>query len=136
RKDGRAPSRHGRGVRWRSPARGSHAERPRSRAPAFPSWGAGPPSARREGTAPPPACQRPPREHPGRSTPPCASCLAGGHLADSILTRARPLLVARLVGAALSLAVPMVLARVLLPASYGTFKQAWLVSQTLALMLP
>jgi len=57
-------------------------------------------------------------------------------LADSILTRARPLLAARLAGAVLALAVPMVLARVLLPASYGTFKQAWLVSQTLALMLP
>ena len=57
-------------------------------------------------------------------------------MADSILARARPLLVARLAGAALMLAVPMVLARVLLPASYGTFKQAWLVSQTLALMLP
>ncbi len=55
---------------------------------------------------------------------------------DSILTRARPLLAARLAGAALALAVPMVLARVLLPASYGTFKQAWLVSQTLALILP
>lgn len=60
----------------------------------------------------------------------------GGDLADSILTRARPLLVARLAGAAFMLAVPMVLARVLLPASYGTFKQAWLVSQTLALVLP
>jgi O-antigen/teichoic acid export membrane protein len=57
-------------------------------------------------------------------------------LADSILTRARPLLAARLAGAALALVVPMVLARVLLPASYGTFKQAWLVSQTLALILP
>jgi O-antigen/teichoic acid export membrane protein len=57
-------------------------------------------------------------------------------LADSILTRARPLLVARLAAAVLALAVPMVLARVLLPAAYGTFKQAWLVSQTVALMLP
>lgn len=43
---------------------------------------------------------------------------------------------ARLTGAALTLAVPMVLARVLLPESYGTFKQGWLVSQTLALVLP
>jgi O-antigen/teichoic acid export membrane protein len=57
-------------------------------------------------------------------------------LADSILRRARPLLAARLAGAGVALAVPMVLARVLLPASYGTFKQAWLVSQTLALVLP
>jgi O-antigen/teichoic acid export membrane protein len=55
---------------------------------------------------------------------------------DSILTRARPLLAARLAGAVLALGVPMVLARVLVPASYGTFKQAWLVSQTVALMLP
>jgi O-antigen/teichoic acid export membrane protein len=60
----------------------------------------------------------------------------GGTVADSILTRARPLLAARLAGAALALTVPMVLARVLLPASYGTFKQAWLVSQTLILVLP
>jgi O-antigen/teichoic acid export membrane protein len=57
-------------------------------------------------------------------------------LADSILTRARPLLVARLAGALVTIAVPMVLARVLLPASYGSFKQAFLLSQTLALMLP
>jgi O-antigen/teichoic acid export membrane protein len=57
-------------------------------------------------------------------------------LADSILTRARPLLAARLAGALLALGVPMVLARVLLPAAYGTFKQAWLVSQTVALVLP
>ena len=43
---------------------------------------------------------------------------------------------ARLGGAVLSIAVPMVLARTLLPASYGTFKQAWLVSQTLGMVLP
>ncbi len=55
---------------------------------------------------------------------------------QSILTRARPLMLARLAGAALTFAVPMVLARVLVPASYGTFKQGWLISQTLALMLP
>jgi len=30
----------------------------------------------------------------------------------------------------------MVLARILLPASYGTFKQAWLLSNTLFLVLP
>ncbi|HEY6099593.1 MAG TPA: oligosaccharide flippase family protein, partial [Anaeromyxobacter sp.] len=57
-------------------------------------------------------------------------------LADSILTRARPLMLARLAGAALTFVVPVVLARVLVPAAYGTFKQAWLVSQTLALVLP
>ncbi|MGC4000185.1 MAG: oligosaccharide flippase family protein [Anaeromyxobacter sp.] len=57
-------------------------------------------------------------------------------MADSILGRARPLLVARLAGAALTFAVPMVLARALLPDAYGTFKQAWLLSQTLQLVLP
>lgn len=55
---------------------------------------------------------------------------------DSILARARPLMLARLAGAAITFAVPMVLARTLVPASYGTFKQAWLLSQTLALVLP
>lgn len=60
----------------------------------------------------------------------------GETLADSILTRARPLLAGRLAGAVIALAVPMVLARVFLPASYGTFKQGWLVGQTLALILP
>jgi O-antigen/teichoic acid export membrane protein len=62
--------------------------------------------------------------------------LGGTTLADSILTRARPLLAARLVSALLTVAVPMVLARALVPAEYGTFKQAWLVAQTLALLLP
>lgn len=57
-------------------------------------------------------------------------------MADSILARARPLLAARLAGAALTLAVPLVLARVLVPAAYGTFKQGWLVSFTLTLVLP
>jgi O-antigen/teichoic acid export membrane protein len=55
---------------------------------------------------------------------------------QSILSRARPLLVARLTGAIITVAVPMVLARVLVPASYGTFKQAWLVASTLFLVLP
>jgi O-antigen/teichoic acid export membrane protein len=55
---------------------------------------------------------------------------------SSILGRARPLLLARLAGAALTFAVPLVLARVLVPASYGTFKQGWLLSQTLQLVLP
>jgi O-antigen/teichoic acid export membrane protein len=45
-------------------------------------------------------------------------------------------MLARLAGAAITFAVPMVLARTLVPASYGTFKQAWLLSQTLALVLP
>ena len=57
-------------------------------------------------------------------------------MSDSILSRARPLLAARLAGAVLTLAVPMVLARVLVPESYGTFKQGWLLMNTLALVLP
>ncbi|HTO96784.1 MAG TPA: oligosaccharide flippase family protein [Myxococcales bacterium] len=54
----------------------------------------------------------------------------------SILRRAGPLMLARLGVAATTFAIPMVLARVLLPASYGTFKQAWLLSNTLYLVLP
>src|SRR5256885_4337748 len=54
----------------------------------------------------------------------------------SILRRAGPLMAARLGIAAVTFAIPMVLARVLLPASYGTFKQAWLLSNTLYLVLP
>jgi O-antigen/teichoic acid export membrane protein len=54
----------------------------------------------------------------------------------SILRRAGPLMLARLGVAAATFAIPMVLARVLLPASYGTFKQAWLLSNTLYLVLP
>src|SRR3954470_930294 len=54
----------------------------------------------------------------------------------SILRRAGPLMLARLGVAALTFAIPLVLARMLLPASYGTFKQAWLLSNTLYLVLP
>ena len=54
----------------------------------------------------------------------------------SILRRAGPLMLARLGVAVFTFAIPMVLARVLLPASYGTFKQAWLLSNTLFLVLP
>jgi glycosyltransferase involved in cell wall biosynthesis len=54
----------------------------------------------------------------------------------SILRRAGPLMLARLGVAAFSFAIPLVLARLLLPESYGTFKQAWLLSNTLVLVLP
>jgi len=54
----------------------------------------------------------------------------------SILRRAGPLLLARLGVAALTFAIPLVLARMLVPAGYGTFKQAWLLSNTLFLVLP
>jgi O-antigen/teichoic acid export membrane protein len=57
-------------------------------------------------------------------------------VAASLLVRARPLLLARLVSAALTVALPMVLARVLAPAEYGTYRAAILVSTTLALVLP
>ena len=57
-------------------------------------------------------------------------------MSESILKRARPLMVARAIGAALTLVVPAVLARFLVPAAYGTFKQAWLIAGTLAMVLP
>lgn len=55
---------------------------------------------------------------------------------SSILRRASPLMAARLGVAAITFVIPMVLARVLLPASYGTFKQAWLLASTLFTVLP
>jgi O-antigen/teichoic acid export membrane protein len=54
----------------------------------------------------------------------------------SILARARPLMLARLLVAVTTFVLPVILARVLLPASYGTFKQAWLVASTLRYVLP
>ena len=57
-------------------------------------------------------------------------------MSQSILRRARPLMLARLAGAALTFGAPLVLARVLVPASYGTFKQAWLIIGTLYMVLP
>lgn len=57
-------------------------------------------------------------------------------MSESILKRARPLMVARALSAALTLAVPAVLARFLVPAAYGTFKQAWLIAGTLAMVIP
>jgi len=54
----------------------------------------------------------------------------------SILRRAGPLMLARLAIVAVTFTTPLVLARVLLPASYGTFKLAWLWCTTLGLVLP
>src|SRR5262249_16027402 len=54
----------------------------------------------------------------------------------SILKRAGPLMLARVAVAVLTFAIPILLARILLPASYGTFKQGWLLSNTLFLVLP
>ncbi len=45
-------------------------------------------------------------------------------------------MMARIASAALTFAVPMVLARALLPAELGTFREAWLIVNTLALILP
>jgi len=55
---------------------------------------------------------------------------------SSLLRRARPLMVARFASAALTIGVPMVLARVLVPAEYGTYREAILASNTLYLVLP
>jgi O-antigen/teichoic acid export membrane protein len=54
----------------------------------------------------------------------------------SILARARPLLLARLAGAALMFLVPVALARLLTPDAYGGYKQAWLIVSTLHYTLP
>ena len=45
-------------------------------------------------------------------------------------------MLARFAVAAITFATPLVLARVLLPASYGTFKLAWLWCTTLGMVLP
>jgi O-antigen/teichoic acid export membrane protein len=55
---------------------------------------------------------------------------------DSILRRAGPLMAARIAVAAVTFAPPLVLARVLSPAEYGTFKLAWLWCTTLGLVVP
>src|SRR5438045_6885089 len=61
----------------------------------------------------------------------------GGGMHDrphgSILRRAGPLMLARLGVAALTFAIPLVLARVLLPESYGTFNRPCLPSTRLLL---
>jgi O-antigen/teichoic acid export membrane protein len=54
----------------------------------------------------------------------------------SILRRAGPLMIARLAVVLVTFTTPLVLARVLLPASYGTFKLAWLWCNTLGWVLP
>jgi O-antigen/teichoic acid export membrane protein len=54
----------------------------------------------------------------------------------SILRRAGPLMIARLAIAVVTFGTPLVLARILVPASYGTFKLAWLWCITLGVVLP
>jgi O-antigen/teichoic acid export membrane protein len=58
------------------------------------------------------------------------------HGNGSILRRAWPVMLARFATAIVTFATPLVLARVLLPASYGTFKLAWLWCTTLGWVLP
>ncbi len=55
---------------------------------------------------------------------------------SSILGRASPLIAARLAAAALSLSIPLVLARTMGFAEYGTYKQLFLVSVAAASVLP
>ena len=52
------------------------------------------------------------------------------------LSRARPLIAARLVSACVTLSIPLVLARAMPLAEYGTYKQLFLLSLTAAAILP
>ncbi|MEN9796674.1 MAG: hypothetical protein RL653_370 [Pseudomonadota bacterium] len=55
---------------------------------------------------------------------------------QGVFGRAGPLVLARLVSAVLTVSIPLVLARQLEAADYGTYKQLFLVAQTLAMLLP
>ena len=55
---------------------------------------------------------------------------------SSLLRQAGPLIAARLFTAVLTLSIPLVLARVLPLAEYGTYKQLFLIALTLSLVLP
>ncbi len=54
----------------------------------------------------------------------------------SLVSRASPLVAARIVAATLGMIVPLLLARSFLPEEYGTYKQLLLISQTLFYILP
>ena len=54
----------------------------------------------------------------------------------SLMRQARPLIAARLFTAVLTLSIPLVLARVLPLADYGTYKQLFLIALTLSSVLP
>jgi O-antigen/teichoic acid export membrane protein len=58
-----------------------------------------------------------------------------GATPNNAMARASPLMVARILVAACGFFVPLAFARWLLPAAYGTFKQAWLLSSTLYIVL-
>jgi O-antigen/teichoic acid export membrane protein len=55
---------------------------------------------------------------------------------SSLLTRAGPLIAARLVSACITLVIPLVLARMMPQAEYGTYKLLFLVAATSAAILP
>ncbi|HZA51018.1 MAG TPA: oligosaccharide flippase family protein [Myxococcaceae bacterium] len=59
-----------------------------------------------------------------------------GASAGSFLRKAGPLVVARLIGAAITFAIPLVLARALAKDEYGTYKQLFLIATTLYYVLP
>lgn len=54
----------------------------------------------------------------------------------SLMRQARPLIAARLFTAVLTLSIPLVLARVLTLADYGTYKQLFLIALTLSSIVP
>ena len=68
-----------------------------------------------------------------RDRPPAHRPLAQN---DSILRRARPLIAARLASACITLFIPLVLARMLPLAEYGTYKLLFLVALTSGAVLP
>jgi O-antigen/teichoic acid export membrane protein len=55
---------------------------------------------------------------------------------SSFLRKAGPLVLARMVGAAITTIIPLVLARSMELEDYGTYKQLFLIAQTLSLVLP
>lgn len=65
-----------------------------------------------------------------------AGAAQGAGKGGDLLAKARPLVLARLVTAVLTTAIPLVLARALTLPDYGTYKQLFLVAQTLYYVLP
>jgi len=62
--------------------------------------------------------------------------MGAGGSSSSFLGRARPLVLARMGTALLTISIPLVLARSMELGEYGTYKQLFLVSQTLCYVLP
>ncbi|HYX90467.1 MAG TPA: oligosaccharide flippase family protein [Myxococcaceae bacterium] len=61
---------------------------------------------------------------------------APGSTGGSFLRKAGPLVVARLIGVAITTAIPLVLARAMELEEYGTYKQLFLIANTLYYVLP